>query len=350
MKTLLLRFVAAAAVIVLLPVVALAAVTGLVIKDNGSVVASVVDGTVTGEISVPPGQISNDLEVFWLDDNHEEFQPAAPPGGMTAHIVDPAVADFTSTGTWTFTITAHDPGHTEISFSLTDNGSPVFTSEPIELHSEEAHVEADGFVLRQGGVDILKEWRGTVTGEVVAYQGQTSALIQVIFLSPDSLEFTPDEPEFELRLDIADSSIVQWRSVDQWTFRVHGGAIGSTTFTLNVFHVDHDDFVSPSLPAETRSAVAVDPVGIADGLHLATPFPNPVRSAATLRYVLQRSQSAELAVFDLSGRRVAQLSSGVQAAGSHSIIWHTESVKPGVYLARLRTADGVRVRRFAVTG
>lgn len=333
----------------LLPEMAVGAVRGLVVKENGSVLATVVDGVVTGEIAVPPGETSNPLEVFWLDDNLVEYQPASPPHSMDLIDGNPTFVTTQLTGTWTFTITGHDAGSSETTFRLLENGSPIFTSEPVPTHSENAHIEADGFLLRQNGSVILHVWQGAVTGQMTAYLGQTSPLIEVVFLSPDSTEFIPDEPEFELRLDIADSSIVKWRSEDQWTFRTVGGAVGTTTFTLNVHHIDHDDFASPTLPAETYSNVAVDPPAGATGLALAAPFPNPVASRAAIRYALPRAQAAELSVFDVRGRRVSTLLDGVQPAGVHTIPWVVDDLSPGLYLVRLRTSDGVRVTRAAVS-
>jgi hypothetical protein len=225
----------------------------------------------------------------------------------------------------------------------------IFTSVPIPTHSENEHIEADGFFLRQNGYVLLHVWRGAVNGRMPAHLGQTSPLFEVVFLSPDSTEFIPDEPEFELRLDIADSSVVKWRSEDQWTFRTVGAAVGTTNFTLNVFHVDHDDFVSPTLPAQTYASVGVDPPALAGGLTLAPPFPNPVQSRTSIRYALPRAQVAELSIFDVRGRRVSTLVDAVQPAGVHTIQWPVDALAPGLYLVRLRTTEGIRVTRAAVS-
>ena len=227
--------------------------------------------------------------------------------------------------------------------------APVFVSAAVPSHSENAHVEADGFVLRQNGVTLTHVWRGVVTGGLPAHLGQASPPIEVIFLSPDSVEFIPDEPEFELRLDIADSSVVKWRSLDQWSFELLGESLGTTTLTLNVFHVDHDDFVSPTLVAQTYGSLATDPVAGRDGLRLASPFPNPVRGDATIRFDLPRAEQAEVGVFDVTGRRVAELANGPRAAGSHSTVWNTSGIRPGLYLVRLRTPSGERTTRVTVS-
>lgn len=332
----------------LLPSLALAAVRGLVIKEAGSVVAAVVDGAVTGELAVPPGETSAEFELFWLDDVLAEYQPASPPFTLARLDANPALVTSTATGTWTFTITGHDPGSSETVFQLLDNGSPVFTSVPVPTHSEEAHVEADGFVLRQNGVTLVHVWQGVVTGQLPAHLGQVSPPIDVLFLSPDSLEFQPEHEEFELRLDIADSSVVRWRSLTQWSFELVGEALGATSFTLNVHHVDHDDFVSPAMPAQTYGSLGTGAGSLAAGLRLAPPYPNPASGRAALRFDLPRDETVELGVFDVTGRRVARLASGRLPAGSHRTEWNTSGVKPGLYLVRLRTPSGERSTRVMV--
>lgn len=341
--------VAFAIATVVLAGTASAAVRGLVIKNSGSVVAQVVDGVVLGELSIPPGQISDPLEIFWLDDNLDEYQPASPPFGVTLVDEDSAIVHASHVGPWTFTVTGNDLGESSTTFVLTENASPVFTSVPVPTHCEEAHVEADGFVLRQNGVDLVHVWRGAVTGQLPAHLGLQSLPIEVVFLSPDSIEFIPDEPQFQLVLDIADSSVVTWRPVDQWSFRLTGEAIGQTPVTLKVFHIDHDDFVSPTMTAQTYSSADVSPTSGSVAFALKPPAPNPVRGAAHLEFSLSKTGATDLSIFDVNGRRVQQLVNAVMPAGPHVVEWHADQLRAGVYFARLATSAGTRVSRVVVT-
>lgn len=77
---------------------------------------------------------------------------------------------------------------------------------------------------------------------------------------------------------------------------------------------------------------------------LAPNVPNPFNPRTTLRFELTAGATVELAVFDLSGRRIATLAAGPRAAGRHEEVWQGcddagRSVPSGVYLARLRV-DG----------
>jgi hypothetical protein len=75
--------------------------------------------------------------------------------------------------------------------------------------------------------------------------------------------------------------------------------------------------------------------------------PNPSREGGTLRFRLPAEQRVELAIYDLSGRRVARLANEVLSAGEHSVSWSRRDdrgrrVAPGVYRARLKSGDVVR--------
>jgi len=60
---------------------------------------------------------------------------------------------------------------------------------------------------------------------------------------------------------------------------------------------------------------------------------------------------ARLSIHDASGRRIADLVSGSASAGAHSVVWDGRDdrgarLPPGVYFARLETADVARTRKI----
>jgi hypothetical protein len=80
--------------------------------------------------------------------------------------------------------------------------------------------------------------------------------------------------------------------------------------------------------------------------------PNPFGASTTIRLALPRDGNVDLAVFDLAGRRVANLERGALSSGSYSFDWHGRDdsgrrVPPGIYLCRLR-APGVLESRSMV--
>ncbi|MBN1433688.1 T9SS type A sorting domain-containing protein [Candidatus Fermentibacterales bacterium] len=72
------------------------------------------------------------------------------------------------------------------------------------------------------------------------------------------------------------------------------------------------------------------------------PWPNPVRSGATLRYRIPSSGVVTLRVYDISGRLVARLEEGFRLQGEHQTSWDAtgvsgERLPSGIYFVR---ADG----------
>ena len=80
-------------------------------------------------------------------------------------------------------------------------------------------------------------------------------------------------------------------------------------------------------------------------------YPNPFNARTAIRYSLHAGADVELALFDVTGRRVATLADGLQAAGMHAVFWdgRTDSgveAASGVYFYRLQVGDRQRSRKL----
>ncbi len=99
---------------------------------------------------------------------------------------------------------------------------------------------------------------------------------------------------------------------------------------------------------------AGDPPPVVRPVHTAfalPPSPNPAVGRVRMAVDLAREQRLELAVFDVTGRRVAMLHDGVLTAGRHTFEWDgsargASSLQPGVYLVRMATPDRTQVLRL----
>ena len=102
--------------------------------------------------------------------------------------------------------------------------------------------------------------------------------------------------------------------------------------------------VTGVLAVSDRFAVS-GTVGVGTGVFvtgLGSPRPNPSGGAVKLGFSLARSGEAEVSVFDLQGRLVAELARGVYPAGTTELQWDGRGTKgtragAGLYFARLRT-------------
>jgi len=94
-------------------------------------------------------------------------------------------------------------------------------------------------------------------------------------------------------------------------------------------------------PAPLDAPVATAP----ERLDLAPPTPNPSRGAATLAFSLTREGEVSLAVHDVAGRLVRQITSGRHVAGTHRATWDGldaggAAVRAGIYFVQLVSPEG----------
>jgi hypothetical protein len=114
--------------------------------------------------------------------------------------------------------------------------------------------------------------------------------------------------------------------------------------------------------SRTLDWFGIEPVtGIADPapvapvtLALAQNTPNPFRPTTTIGYRLDAAGPVSLRVFDVHGRVVRELVSGVQHAALHEVSWDGRDdggrmVASGIYFYRLETGSTVETRRMVLT-
>ena len=77
--------------------------------------------------------------------------------------------------------------------------------------------------------------------------------------------------------------------------------------------------------------------------------PNPISSQATISFTLPRATTGSLAVYDLTGRRVMEVSSGDFAEGSSSFSIAGQELAPGLYFARFTGEGMLSTARMVIT-
>ncbi|MEO1076633.1 MAG: T9SS type A sorting domain-containing protein [Bacteroidota bacterium] len=77
-------------------------------------------------------------------------------------------------------------------------------------------------------------------------------------------------------------------------------------------------------------------------------YPNPFAQQATVRFGVESAQDVDVAVFDMLGRRVAQLAAGTMAAGSQEVTFEGHSLPSGVYFVRVRTEAGSAIQKVSL--
>jgi len=68
-------------------------------------------------------------------------------------------------------------------------------------------------------------------------------------------------------------------------------------------------------------------------------FPNPFNPSTQITFDLPEPSHVSLVVYDVLGRKVAELENGIKEAGYHSTTWNASDVASGVYFARFTATD-----------
>jgi len=81
--------------------------------------------------------------------------------------------------------------------------------------------------------------------------------------------------------------------------------------------------------------------------------PNPFNPKTTIRYTLPEAGAATLAIYDVSGRRVATLADDFHAAGEHSLNWDGSdadgrALGSGLYLALVESAGRTQSEKLVL--
>ncbi|MFN2372945.1 MAG: Ig-like domain-containing protein [Cyclonatronaceae bacterium] len=143
-----------------------------------------------------------------------------------------------------------------------------------------------------------------------------------------------------VRWDMQNDPVVPWVSADgiltnplyldsfQFTYTPGSPAEGTLYFD-NLHTATYSQVVSVDEPLS----------GLPDEYTLDQNYPNPFNPTTNIRFGLPESSTVRLEVYDLLGRRVAELQNGPMQAGYHTVSFDASRLSSGVYLYTLRTQN-----------
>ncbi|MEM1053913.1 MAG: T9SS type A sorting domain-containing protein [Bacteroidota bacterium] len=116
-------------------------------------------------------------------------------------------------------------------------------------------------------------------------------------------------------------------------------------FGTTVFDTDSFQFEIAPMTLATSAAAPT-----ASSLEIAAPVaaPNPFRDATEIRYTLAEDAEVDLRVYSVTGREVASLVSGSQAAGTHAAALRAGDLPGGTYIWRLAIGGEVTTGRVTL--
>jgi len=113
-----------------------------------------------------------------------------------------------------------------------------------------------------------------------------------------------------------------------------GNARGTSAVSVGVFPVLESALVGSDKPSKYS---------------LSENFPNPFNPSTQLQFEIPEDSEVSLAIYDILGRKVADLVNGRHEAGTYSVTWNSSGASSGVYLARFIAWDAVGALKHSST-
>jgi hypothetical protein len=116
---------------------------------------------------------------------------------------------------------------------------------------------------------------------------------------------------------------------------MHVDVAGNYAYAVGTFFLGIYDC---SAALATGGKVSIAPLNLA--LH--PTYPNPFNAMTRIGYELPNNSQVSLDVFDVLGRRVDEVVSGMQSAGTHEVMFDGSGLGSGVYFVRLKAGGETR--------
>ncbi|MBD3615491.1 MAG: T9SS type A sorting domain-containing protein [Gracilimonas sp.] len=91
-----------------------------------------------------------------------------------------------------------------------------------------------------------------------------------------------------------------------------------------------------------------DAEGLPGRFELYNNYPNPFNPTTTIRFAVPLEGRVQLSIYDILGRKVADLIDENYRAGFHEVQWNANSLASGMYIYRLTTQDGVFTKKMSL--
>jgi photosystem II stability/assembly factor-like uncharacterized protein len=97
------------------------------------------------------------------------------------------------------------------------------------------------------------------------------------------------------------------------------------------------------------NVTGIDPFGqIPSAYNLKQNYPNPFNPSTNIEFDIPKSESVTLAIYDLSGRKIAEPVNGNFNAGHYQIQWNASNFSSGVYVYKLTTPSFSDTKRMVL--
>jgi len=314
-------------------------VSGFPVQLENAVWVSTAVGDVDGDDNLEIAALTSS-GLFYLVNHDGSIVPGFPINYNSTLRSAPAMADIDGNGTLDIIFGANDSRlHVVRSNGTEAPGFPKVTDGSISASPVVGDITGDG------RPDIIV---GTSAGNLFGYQYDGSDIPYFPILGESEGQITGAAALGDLDGD-GDMEV----------------AVGIKALGKNLLVIDYkeqasaEDLLWPNFGNDIfRSCNASDAITSVDDnpsrpliFGLAQNYPNPFNATTTIRFSLSAAGRVSLSIFDLLGRRINTLQSGLLKAGYHSVAWNGTNeagdvVSSGIYFYRLESPDGSETRRM----
>jgi hypothetical protein len=196
----------------------------------------------------------------------------------------------------------------------------------------------------EGGIVITPKWNNLVWGLAALFDNPAGDQFKVFEVAPNSswITYQPHEDSLasmestpiEVTIESSDLDTGRYSVIIEFSHNA-GEGITQVPVTLDVVTVL--DIVSPDNPKGPYE------------YSLAANFPNPFNSATMIDFTLKEKGNVRLELFDLQGRKIQSLLTGIQSAGQHRVTFDGTKLSTGLYFYRLESGKFNAARKMIIT-
>jgi hypothetical protein len=88
------------------------------------------------------------------------------------------------------------------------------------------------------------------------------------------------------------------------------------------------------------------PAGVVEAYALSQNYPNPFNPTTNINYQIPRAGLVTMKMFDVLGREVMTVVSGMQEAGKHTVQINASRLSSGMYFYRLESGSFTNVKKM----
>lgn len=143
--------------------------------------------------------------------------------------------------------------------------------------------------------------------------------------------------ESTIKVKYWDNDINQWDKVSGVILNTTDNLITFNESTVGNFFILTGD--SPTSVEDTKNTIPGQFV-------LKQNYPNPFNPSTTIEFSLPTRTNVELIVYNILGKKVAELANGNYESGNYSIVFDAKNLPSGVYFYQLKTDNFIQVKKM----